>query len=67
MTVQVSFTCAACHARLRAPVEAVGRSGSCPSCGHRMKVRPQVPAPEGPVLVGDDDTSQLRSSSSWVR
>jgi DNA-directed RNA polymerase subunit RPC12/RpoP len=67
MTVAVSFQCAGCNARLRAPIQAVGRSGSCPNCGHKMKVRPQAPAPEGPVLVGEDGPALAQSAPAWMR
>jgi DNA-directed RNA polymerase subunit RPC12/RpoP len=54
MTISISFACSNCQARLRASSAFVGRSCPCPRCGLPVRVPPQAPAEEDPVLVSDD-------------
>lgn len=62
---QVDFRCGGCQARLRAEVRLVGRSGPCPSCGHKVRVPPQIPEEAGPVLVMDDGSWQDTRVARW--
>jgi DNA-directed RNA polymerase subunit RPC12/RpoP len=66
MTATVSFRCEGCDASLRAPLHALGRTGSCPICGHRTTVRPQPPDPEGPVLVGEEEPTAPPFTPAWT-
>ena len=50
----ISFRCFRCRARIKAPVQICGHSRSCPGCGHRFVVQPQVPPEAGPKIVLDD-------------
>jgi hypothetical protein len=65
MSAWVFFRCEGCQARLKASVKLIGKSGSCPNCGHKVTVRPCVPAAEGPVLVTDDGHPQRRRVPVW--
>jgi DNA-directed RNA polymerase subunit RPC12/RpoP len=54
MLLTFSFSCSACKARLKAPLQIIGRWRTCPNCGHRFVV-PAKPIPDsGPRLIFDD-------------
>ena len=46
--------CTACGARIKAPLQLLGKSRPCPNCRIAFVVRPQPPEDEGPKLVMDD-------------
>jgi len=50
-TNSVCFRCPWCSARIKAPVQLVGRSRHCPGCSHTFIVPRFVPDDAGPVLV----------------
>jgi DNA-directed RNA polymerase subunit RPC12/RpoP len=54
MISSISLRCPSCEARIKAPLQLIGQWRSCPGCGTRFVVRPQVADEEHPVLVGDD-------------
>jgi DNA-directed RNA polymerase subunit RPC12/RpoP len=47
----LSFRCAGCRARIKAPMQMRGQTRSCPGCGYRVVVQPQRLEDAGPVLV----------------
>jgi DNA-directed RNA polymerase subunit RPC12/RpoP len=49
-----SFRCAACKARLRAPINLIGRWRACPNCGQRLVVPAKPVQDLGPRLVFED-------------
>jgi hypothetical protein len=55
MSRSLSFRCPGCRARIKAPAELIGQTRPCPRCGQPVVVRRQVPAPSGPVLVGESN------------
>ena len=46
--------CSGCGARIKAPVQLLGKSRPCPNCRRAFVVRPQPPEDEGPKLIMDD-------------
>ena len=50
-TSSVCFRCQECRARIKAPVQLVGRSRSCPGCGRALKVPVVLAADAEPILV----------------
>ena len=46
--------CSACGARIKAPVQLLGKKRPCPNCKRTLVVRPVAPADEGPMLVTDN-------------
>ena len=51
MPATLSFRCPSCQARIKAPIQLLGRWRECPSCTRRFIVRAQPPQDAGPVLV----------------
>jgi uncharacterized paraquat-inducible protein A len=54
------FHCPGCSARIKAPVELIGRKRGCPRCGRSLVVRRSKPRDAEPVLVlvdGDERCS----------
>ena len=50
----ISFRCAGCGARIKAPCQLRGQTRECPGCGHRFVVgRPQI-EDAGPALVYEE-------------
>jgi DNA-directed RNA polymerase subunit RPC12/RpoP len=64
MSIRLSFSCPACQTRLRASLERVGRSGSCPKCKEKIIVPPQTPEEEAPLLVMDEGHRRV---TMWTR
>jgi len=50
----ISFSCAGCNARIKAPLQLQGHVRACPGCGRRCVVQRTPPRDEGPVLVPGD-------------
>jgi uncharacterized paraquat-inducible protein A len=64
MIDRITFACPACQARIKAPLQLVGHSRSCPRCGQTLSVPVQVPSEEPPVLVLDDSRPLPRRHSA---
>ncbi len=60
MTRFLTFRCSSCKARIKAPVQLLGQTRSCPGCGHSLVVRLKAPPEAGPVLVVDEERSVPR-------
>jgi hypothetical protein len=54
MVPSISLRCPSCNARIKAPIQLLGQRRACPGCACQFVVRLEVPAEEGPVLVGYD-------------
>jgi DNA-directed RNA polymerase subunit RPC12/RpoP len=54
MKAVLSFRCAGCQARIKAPFELLGQSRACPGCGYRLYIRLKAPPESGPMLVPDE-------------
>jgi hypothetical protein len=50
MNVCICFRCFDCHARIKAPVQLVGQSRTCPGCGASLVVQLKGPPPSGSRL-----------------
>jgi len=50
-TNTIHFRCAHCKARIKAPVQLLGRQRDCPGCNHSFTVPYYVPQDAGPILV----------------
>lgn len=46
--------CPGCGARIKAPIQLLGKCRCCPNCRRAFVVRPQPPEDEGPKLIIDD-------------
>ena len=46
--------CSGCGARIKAPIQLLGKKRPCPNCRQELVVRPQPPEDQGPTLVMDD-------------
>jgi hypothetical protein len=58
MNVCICFRCFGCHARIKAPIQLIGQSRTCPGCGTTLVVQLKAPPPSGPKLVMDDFVSR---------
>jgi hypothetical protein len=47
----IRFCCPSCGARIKAPIQLVGRGRDCPGCGRQFTVPSLVPEDVGPILV----------------
>jgi hypothetical protein len=57
MAPQIIFRCSGCKARIKAPVQLLGRSCPCPGCGTRLDIRLQAPEDAAPLLVNEEQPS----------
>lgn len=64
MNHAITFRCAGCDARIKAPSQLRGQLRACPGCGHRFVVQAAIPRDEGPALVPDDRPNGL---APWLR
>ncbi len=68
MPTSVFFRCSGCDARIKAPVNLLGRWRTCPGCQRRIIVRDERgyrPRDAEPVLVGDDGPSSSAPRPTW--
>jgi DNA-directed RNA polymerase subunit RPC12/RpoP len=63
--MSISFNCEKCKKRVKAPDEAGGKYGNCPSCGHRLFI-PSVRPENEPELVLQpiDETAETKISAA---
>jgi hypothetical protein len=50
-TSAIRFRCSKCRARIKAPVQLIGRQRNCPACNHSLTVPCVLPEDAGPHLV----------------
>ena len=58
----LSFRCAGCRARIKAPSQLRGQTRSCPGCGHRFVVQRQRLEDAGPALVFESSSAYRAAS-----
>jgi uncharacterized paraquat-inducible protein A len=66
MSATLSIRCPVCNARIKAPMQLIGKTRSCPRCRHRLEVQPQLPDEEQPMLVEDDEWAAPRPPVSGL-
>jgi hypothetical protein len=71
MNSSISFRCHSCRARIKAPVQLVGQTRACPSCGHNIVIHKVIPPDQDPILVLEDTGAFLRlqprfSALAWA-
>lgn len=47
----VRFSCGGCGAKIKAPMQMLGQTRTCPGCGRNVVVHAQAPEDEGPKLI----------------
>jgi hypothetical protein len=67
-TCSLHFRCPGCGARIKAPVQLIGRKKHCPGCNHSLLVPRAIPEDAAPLLVvmetKDHLTLAVQSSGS---
>jgi predicted RNA-binding Zn-ribbon protein involved in translation (DUF1610 family) len=62
MSHRIRFYCWSCNSKLRASIQFVGQSCTCPECGEEIVVPSAAWDEESPALVMDDGH---RTAPSW--
>ena len=55
--------CPGCYARIKAPVQLVGKARECPICGESIFIHRGPPEDCGPALLSDESTEPIRESA----
>ena len=66
MLRKVAFPCPSCLARIKAPMELIGRHRKCPGCGHKLVVYDPDSEPERTELIMPDAEPMLIAVSETV-
>jgi CheY-like chemotaxis protein len=56
--------CPGCFARIKAPVQLVGKMRDCPKCGERIFIHRGPPEDCGPALMCDESTGPARKTAA---
>lgn len=64
MHLTIHVRCAGCNARIKAPVQLLGRVRCCPGCKRRLIIQSKAPDDARPVLVYNEN--QTRSAPFGV-
>jgi uncharacterized paraquat-inducible protein A len=60
MQGSISLLCPDCSARIKAPLQLIGQTRSCPRCGTDLHINLTTPEDAGPVLATDDGSTRPR-------
>jgi hypothetical protein len=63
MLRKVAFPCPSCLARIKAPIELIGRRRQCPGCGHKLVVYDPDAEPERTELIYMPDAEPIMSDA----
>ena len=58
-TTSIQFPCPNCQARIKVPIELIGRSRTCPGCSHPFTVPTVPPEDADPKLVLLEDSDRF--------
>jgi len=61
MPPSIRVRCAGCDARIKAPIQLLGRRRKCPRCQRSLLIRTKAPADSSPVLLHEDMRASIRS------
>jgi hypothetical protein len=53
MAITLVFRCPGCRARIKAPVQLIGKVRVCPGCAYLFVVPPEAPRDAGPTVLLD--------------
>jgi uncharacterized paraquat-inducible protein A len=60
MLPSITLLCTDCSARIKAPVQLLGQTRSCPRCGTELHINVKTPEDCGPVLAADESPAPRR-------